>query len=139
MAEKKERLETEGHGSKHKVQTERMMTGGKPRIVLVEGCKRCEEIKKEREEKDKAKERAVAAFFDRHPDSDVNTILQVWRNFKPKNGKEWKIEKSENGTFLDITCPQGRNVRISARKLNKTQKERFKAWVDKHAEDHPGE
>jgi hypothetical protein len=133
----KDRLETQGHG--HKVQIDKMLTGGKPRIILVNGCKRCEEIKKEREEKDKARERAIAAFFDRHPDNDVNAVLQVWRNAKPKNGKEWKIEKSQNGTFIDITCPQGRNVRISARKLNKNQKEKFKEWYDKHAEDHPGE
>lgn len=115
-----ERLETQGHG--HKVRTQKVI-GGKPRIFLVEGCKRCEEIKAQREGKEKGSQRAVRL----HPDADISEHLQAL-----KDNKDCKVIKSKNETFYDITAPDGGNIRISTGKMNKKQKEAFATWLSEH-------
>lgn len=115
-----ERLETQGHG--HKVRIEKVYAG-KPRIFLVDGCKRCEQIRVAREEKEKARQRSRRM----HRDNWTNGKLQAMTE------AGWKVVRNRNGTFYDITSPAGHNIRISTQ-VNKDEKKKLKEWLDRHGE-----
>ena len=115
-----ERLETQGH--RHKVRIEKIYAG-KPRIFLVQDCRRCEEIRKGREEK----ERAAQLTRRMHPDNWINSKLQAMTR------AGWKVARSKNGTFYDITSPAGHNIRISTQ-INKDDRRKLKEWLGRHGE-----
>lgn len=115
----KERLETQGHG--HKVRVKKVI-GGKPLIFLVDDCKRCEEIRAEREARETG--RTVAPRLS-HPDFG-DRLRQL------KDDKGCTVVRNKNGTFYDITAPDGGNIRISTGKMNRKQKDEFTVWLSKH-------
>jgi hypothetical protein len=122
MTEKKERTEMQGHNHKTRVWK---VLGGKQLVILeTEGkCSRCDEIRAEREEK----ERAHQISWMRHPDQEVQKAIQAIAK-----KKDWEIEENKNGTFYDITAADGGNTRISTGKMSKKQKEEFTTWLSEH-------
>lgn len=120
-----ERLETQGH--RHKITIEKVIAG-RDLVKLVEGCKRCEEIKAEREEKDRKRK----ALTRRHPVAKVDAVLQELAL------ERWTITPNKPPVrFLEIRCPKGTRKRIPPR--GKESWDKLSKVMAEHERLHPGE
>lgn len=114
---------TEMQGHNHKARVWKVYNG-KQLVILQDNCPRCEAIKAEREARERLRQ-SMAPGRLHHPD-----FAQRLRKLEDEQG--CKIVKNRNGTFYDITAPDGGNIRISTGKMNRKQKDEFTAWLSKH-------
>lgn len=75
--------------------------------------------------------------LDRHPVGDVEMQFRAWLT------KGWRITQNRNGTFYDITCPHGMNIKIFAKmgknKKGETARQQVEKFLTRHDREHPGE